>query len=322
MKLCLNCIVKNEEKTIVRMLDSVIDKIDMFCICDTGSNDKTMQVIMEYFSDKRNIIGKLYSQNFVNFEKNRNESLEMAKSMKPDYILFLDADMELVGDLKKEDLKDDFYHLTQKTSSMETGNVRIIKTSRDFHYRGLTHECIVSGEKDLKEGILNGVWIKDHEDGGSRKEKLERDVTLLSLGLKNPDTERRCLFYLGNTYAAMDKFEDAIRMYKRRIHLGGWDQEMWCSHYKLGLLYHIIGKYDKFREHMLDAYEVLPERVENIYLLMLYYQENKKEKIAEIYRKLGFSILSEKRELRHHIFLDRGMYELEKFTCLPSPSSS
>ena len=175
MKLCLNCIVKNEEKTIVRMLESVIDKIDMFCICDTGSTDRTMEVIIEYFSTKTGIVGKLYSQNFVDFEKNRNEALEMAKSMKPDYILFLDADMELVGNIEKEELLDDFYYLTQKTSEMDTRNIRIIRAKKDFYYQGLTHECIVSSEVGLREGKLENIWIRDHADGGCRDEKLERD---------------------------------------------------------------------------------------------------------------------------------------------------
>ena len=36
-KLCLNMIVKNESKIITRLFDSIVDLIDCYCICDTGS---------------------------------------------------------------------------------------------------------------------------------------------------------------------------------------------------------------------------------------------------------------------------------------------
>ena len=39
--LCLNMIVKNEGKIITRLFNSVIDIIDTYCICDTGSTDNT-----------------------------------------------------------------------------------------------------------------------------------------------------------------------------------------------------------------------------------------------------------------------------------------
>ena len=56
--LCLNSIVKNESKIITRMLSSVVDIIDTYCICDTGSTDNTIEIITEFF-DSRNIKGKI-----------------------------------------------------------------------------------------------------------------------------------------------------------------------------------------------------------------------------------------------------------------------
>jgi len=38
--ICLNMIVKNESKIITRLFDSVIDIIDTYVICDTGSDDE------------------------------------------------------------------------------------------------------------------------------------------------------------------------------------------------------------------------------------------------------------------------------------------
>ena len=50
--ICLNMIVKNENKIITRLFDSVINIIDTFCICDTGSTDDTVKTIENYFKEK------------------------------------------------------------------------------------------------------------------------------------------------------------------------------------------------------------------------------------------------------------------------------
>ena len=56
--LCLNMIVKNESKVIIRALESVVNIIDCFVICDTGSTDNTVQLIKDFFS-AHNISGIL-----------------------------------------------------------------------------------------------------------------------------------------------------------------------------------------------------------------------------------------------------------------------
>ena len=50
-KICLNMIVKNESKIIVRLLKSVLRFIDYFVIIDTGSEDDTIQTIHDFFEE-------------------------------------------------------------------------------------------------------------------------------------------------------------------------------------------------------------------------------------------------------------------------------
>ena len=64
--LCLNMIVKNESKIILRLFDSVLPLIDSYCICDTGSTDDTVNIIKNYFHEK-NIPGKVVFEPFKNF---------------------------------------------------------------------------------------------------------------------------------------------------------------------------------------------------------------------------------------------------------------
>ena len=59
IKIVLNMIVKNESKIIVRLLESIVDFIDGYCICDTGSTDDTIEKINTYFNDK-NVKGYVF----------------------------------------------------------------------------------------------------------------------------------------------------------------------------------------------------------------------------------------------------------------------
>ena len=59
--ICLNMIVKNEEKVILKLLNSVYKIIDFYCICDTGSVDNTKQIIKDFFEDKK-LDGILFSE--------------------------------------------------------------------------------------------------------------------------------------------------------------------------------------------------------------------------------------------------------------------
>ena len=91
--LCLNMIVKNESKIILRLLESVLPIIDCYCICDTGSSDDTIDKIEYYFKTK-NIPGKVVSEPFKDFAHNRNFALQACLGMS-DYVILLDADMVL-----------------------------------------------------------------------------------------------------------------------------------------------------------------------------------------------------------------------------------
>ena len=91
-------IVKNESKIICRLFDSVIKWIDCYCICDTGSTDKTCDIVTSFFKEK-NIPGELFVDEWISFDKNKTLMFERAYQ-KTDYVLHLDADDYLIGDFK------------------------------------------------------------------------------------------------------------------------------------------------------------------------------------------------------------------------------
>ena len=88
ISLCM--IVKNEEKTIGKCLNSIKYKVNEIIIVDTGSTDATIEIAQKYTSN-------IYSFEWIDdFSATRNQSLSYATS---DYILVLDADEYLDQDV-------------------------------------------------------------------------------------------------------------------------------------------------------------------------------------------------------------------------------
>ena len=291
--LCLNMIVKNESKIITRLFDSVISIIDCYCICDTGSTDNTCDIITNYFKDK-NIPGKIIKEPFKNFEYNRNFSLTNCLGMS-DYILFLDADMILnIKNFNKKDLVNaDHFSILQGNDNFYYQNLRIIKNNGLYFYIGVTHEYI-NTPANSKNGLINKneLFITDYGDGGSKNDKAERDIRLLTEGIINePHNSMRYLFYLANTYKDCGQNENAIETYKKRIQLGGWIEEIWYSLYSIGLCYKRMDKNSDAIFYWLEAYDKHPNRIENIYEITDYYRCKGQYKVALAFYNMAIKTL-------------------------------
>ena len=74
-KISLNVIVKNEEKVIERMLRSVAPMIDYYVVIDTGSTDRTKEIVKETM-DSLGINGDIHDHEWVDFCTARNFALE------------------------------------------------------------------------------------------------------------------------------------------------------------------------------------------------------------------------------------------------------
>ena len=91
--ICLCMIVKNESKIIEKCLNSIVKYLDYWIIYDTGSDDNTQEIILNYFK-KKNLKGELFNSKWINFGYNRTELIKTAHK-KCDYLLLLDADFQV-----------------------------------------------------------------------------------------------------------------------------------------------------------------------------------------------------------------------------------
>ena len=197
--ICLCMIVKNESRIICRLFDSIVNIINVFCICDTGSTDDTVQIIREYWKSK-NINGLMIGYPFIDFSTNRNVAINACTGLS-DYILLLDADMELVinGFDKNCIIPYDEIGIQQESSGLSCVNTRIIKNNAQYIYRGVTHETIehVNAPK-FKYVTMSPEIIKinDYGDGSNRMHRLKvgRLVDILSLNNKTYTSAESSVF--------------------------------------------------------------------------------------------------------------------------------
>lgn len=305
----LNMIVKNESNIITRLFDSVIDIIDTYCICDTGSTDNTVNIIQEYF-DEKGIKGKIVLEPFQNFEYNRNVSLQSCVGM-ADFVLLLDADMKLqINNFDKSILNNyDHFMVFQGNTQFYYQNLRIVKNNGLYSYKGVTHEYI-NTPHNSKSHLLNRdiFFINDIGDGGCKQNKFERDIKLLTDGILKEPNNDRYHFYLANSYIDLGKNKEAIEMYKKRISFGGWQEEVWFSYYKLGMAYMNIGEIEKAMSTWLDGYQYYQDRLEGIYEIIKYYRINSKHILANIYYDIAKKILDKNLNRDNCLFLQNDVY--------------
>ena len=313
--LCLNMIVKNESKIIHRLLESVRPIIDCYCICDTGSTDNTEEIIRDFFN-KHSIPGKIVQEPFKNFEYSRNVALNACLGMS-DYVLLVDADMILqVKNFDKTLLKSsDSFYILQGNDHFYYQNMRIVKNNGLFSYSGVTHEYInVPGGSSMTRLSKDQLFILDVGDGGSKGDKFDRDVRLLINGIEDvallpgkPNYDRYH-FYLANTYHDSGHFEKAIEYYKKRIEIGGWEQEIWYSYYRIGLCYKHLGKIGDAIYYWMLGYDHFPKRIENLYEIMNHYRHLSKHKLSDHYYQMAKKILVEKLDKDNYLFLHNDIY--------------
>lgn len=317
--LCLNMIVKNESKVIQRLLESVADIIDGYCICDTGSTDNTKEIITQFF-EQREIPGKIIEEPFRDFGYNRAFALNACSSMEDmDYILLLDADMVLQGNAlkSKEELKSmlklDYYCIYQGSPTYYYKNVRIVKNNRGFSYWGVTHEYVTS-----PNGASNGtverdvLFISDIGDGGAKGDKTDRDIRLLEKGLVELPNNDRYTFYLANSYRDARRYQDAIQTYKKRIDIGGWIEEIWQSYYCSGKCYMDMGGREneiKAISCWMEGYNAYPKRIENVYRIVEYYRNQSKHMLAYQFYCIANESRKKWKDWSDYLFLERDVYD-------------
>jgi glycosyltransferase involved in cell wall biosynthesis len=318
MKFALILMVRNEERIIKRCLEAVEGFVDEYCVNDTGSTDRTCEIVEEFLTTRS---GHLSKTEWKDFGYNRTQSfLEAQKyielnygkeDLKNWYGVLLDGDMVFVpGNLKQQELTESGYNLIQIAGNLEYPNTRLVRLDYPWKCVSVTHEYWAGPTLNIPKSVS---YIQDLNDGGCKSDKFERDRRLLEKGLEEEPDNVRYMFYLAQTYMCLGMKREAISMYHKRIDAGGWFEEIWYSHYTIAQLYLDLGERFKFEEWMLRAHAYLPSRAEAMYKLAHYFREQGEHYKAYQYVLKGIHVPLPDNALFVEKNVYEGLFYLEKF---------
>lgn len=283
-RFCLNMIVKNEEKNILRTLRSAVPEISGWYICDTGSIDHTMKLIVDFFVTKR-IPGKLKRHTWRDFSYNRNQCLrDGTKEMSAcDYWMILDADQVLINDspthLWEYRMDADAYFLKERSHGAYFSNLRIIRVGSMFEYRGRIHESIYPkdglGRKVVIGNLPNSVYsIHDNE----QTRTYEHDIDLLLQELQENPEDSRTHFYLAKAYKAIPNFNASMYHYAKRIQVSNGtrgSEEVFLSYLEIGTILEELYVKDMLTEdhvQLLKDFGMIKTNIESVKDIVPIYQ--------------------------------------------------
>ena len=296
--ICLNMIVKNEEKVLPRLFRSVKDFIDYYVIVDTGSTDDTIDLIKREMAS-HGIDGEVHEREWVNFGVNRQQALELAvQADKADWVLFIDADEELgVSDPEfYEKLEPGVtYDLEKHHSNVRYAVPHLINVRETkWKWEGPVHNYLVNLGGSQRRQRLEEVWIVYHTGEGAKshgltqEQKYLRDAALLEEDLRQHPDNERSQFYLGRSYKHAGHLEKAYAAYEKRTTMQGWDEEVFMAHLEMGRIAVLLDRSEQVVLHdLLSAYDCRPTRAEPLYELAHYFRKQKMYGKAYLFAKAG-----------------------------------
>jgi len=271
-KITLCMIVKNETHIIRECLETIAPHIDYWVISDTGSTDGTQDLIKQFFEEK-GIPGELHQDEWKGFGHNRSLALRHCDG-KADYAWMIDADDRLDGTFRfPENMFADAYVIRMGRPEFSWWRTQIFKVDSKWEYRGVLHEypACTGSEKPILARI-EGDYYLNARTLGSRNlnitpvEKYKKDAEVLEQALIDEPDNQRYQFYLAQSYFDSQQWEKAIEAYMKRARMGGWQEEVYYSLYRVAIARAMLDKpWPEIQASFIDAYNSRPWRAEPLY---------------------------------------------------------
>ena len=267
----LNMIVKDEAHCIARCLRSVIGTIDAAVIVDTGSTDRTMDVISEELAS---VPHRIESRPWVDFAHNRTEAFLAAQYMFREmggHAFIIDADEELRAPAgwRVPPLTCGLAGMWNTTpKGGRYLRPQVLSLDHDFYWQGAVHEELLC-KQDVEAVRLEGATVHGHFDSRRNHDpdKFLKDAALLR---KQPATPRNT-FYLAKSLQDAGALDRAKVAYRQRIAMGGFEEEVWYSLFMVASIMEATGrKKEDVIGAYVKAYQFRPSRAEPLRALAAY----------------------------------------------------
>jgi tetratricopeptide (TPR) repeat protein len=216
-------IVKNEEVMLPGCLESVCGLADEIVVVDTGSTDRTVEIVTSYQAKVVHFPWK------DDFSSARNESLRHATG---DWVLVLDADERLQpecgGELKnlieREDLVGVNVWLASQMPDGPAAEVlaarycRLFRRLPGIEFTGLIHEQVLPSLQRLKGRVVNSEIVIRHLGyAGASPTKLRRNLKLLEQAVVQTPDDPFVHFNLGLTLHGIGRWAESTQAFEAAL---------------------------------------------------------------------------------------------------------
>jgi len=282
--ICVLIMFTNEEHCILETIKSTLPYAYEYILLDNNSTDNTVKVCEEFLKDN-NIKYQVFTSKWVNFGYNCSLLYELGhKHSKADYLWQIDADDLVHGKMNMDYLWADQY-LLKFGGNLYYERHQLFKNDTLYRHYLSIHGYVTTVPKFLPKSsqTLEGDYYIECRHVGSRhhidmKTKFLNDAKMLEEDLKtNLDIadRNRCYFYLAQSYSCAGLYQEAITIYKKRVYLQGWHEEVRHSRLQIARCYFELKDYTNVIKFYLKCFEKHPYVAEPLYELGLFYFENK-----------------------------------------------
>ena len=248
VKIACVMMVVNEADRILVSLDSTKDWVDSYIFYDTGSSDGTQNIIRKWCEDNKREFHMLEGT-FVDYSTSRNVLLDYSDEFNNDYNLLMESGDELKNGDELRRFCDNYTgestgFFVRQLWGGENGveimyhNVRLIKTKRDWRYKGYVFEHIITPhlEHVLQSQVLDVTLYQDRRTVSRIHNYIQNKKfcdMLLDEYEHNPHDERN-IFYLAQTFASLGNSQFAYKFYEMRSKMTGYKEEIFHSLMRCG----------------------------------------------------------------------------------------
>lgn len=292
ISLCM--IVKDEEKTLERCLNSVKSVIDEIIIVDTGSSDATKDIATRFNAN-------IYDFKWISdFSAARNYAFSKATK---DYIIWLDGDdfidKDNISKINKllENFNEDYDYISAEyilgrdingKVSYSLRRNRIVKREKNFQWIGNVHEYLAV----YGNGLL-GDFAIEH---GKVKEYTDRNLQIFKdMEKKKVVFTPRDLLYYANELKDNGYYKEAIKNYRKFLDTKlGWIEDIKAAYLKLIECYKLTNQKDKIPNLIFESFKYDIPRCDICCSLGEYFLEKEQVKQAAFWYRVALDCVPDK----------------------------
>ena len=219
----------NNDTVVGDAVRSVINFVDRLIMIDTGSSDKSKEIVSDIAGKKLQVRSIEWKDDFANA---RNKALDFAIEMNARWALTIDTDERIdFGAIK------DSRELLNRLDSSEvaqawmvvsqSGNYekeRFVRLPTSLRWKGRTHEALCGARPNGRPRLM-GIKFREHPKTDDQfAHKLNRDLQILREELRADPNNGRNWYYLGQTLLGSKQFEGAIAAFDRCASIRDWDE--------------------------------------------------------------------------------------------------